>query len=127
MTETTDAISMVETIIDAHPLHSIIIGGDLNTELKGASPFDPLWRDLTLKYNLSCCDQFISGNNNYTYNHESLGHRKWKAHEDVYLFHVLASKISLYDDVVEEVSRVSHNCFPLYDRNAEYSIRVWKR
>ena len=60
MLETMDAISMVETIIDAHPLHSIIIGGDLNTELKGDSPFDPLWHDLTVKYNLSCCDQFIS-------------------------------------------------------------------
>ena len=80
MTETTDAISMVETIIDSHPLHSIIIGGDLNTELKGDSPFDPLWHDLTVKYNLSCCDQFISGNDNYTYKHESLGHRKWNDH-----------------------------------------------
>ena len=42
LTETIDVIAMLETIIEAHPHHSVIIGGDWNTELKGNSPFDPL-------------------------------------------------------------------------------------
>ena len=38
--ETIDVISMLETIIDQHHTHSIIIGGDINSELKGELPFD---------------------------------------------------------------------------------------
>ena len=71
---------MVETIIEAHPLHNIIIGGDFNTELKGASPFDQLLRDLMGKFDLECSDSLIDGNNCYTYHHESLGHQKWNDH-----------------------------------------------
>ena len=43
--ETTDAISMIELLIDDHPEHKIIIGGDL----KDSSLFDHFWRDLMTK------------------------------------------------------------------------------
>ena len=59
LTETMDAIATLETIIDQHPHHQIIIGGDLNTEMKGISPFDPLWCDLMNKYQLESCDRFF--------------------------------------------------------------------
>ena len=39
ITETLDAISIVEMMIESHPLHSIVIGGDFNCELKRVSPF----------------------------------------------------------------------------------------
>ena len=37
LVETIDAISMMETMIESFPLHSVIIGGDLNCELTGIS------------------------------------------------------------------------------------------
>ena len=82
MVETIDAITMLETIIESHPLHSLIIGGDFNSELKGVSPFDTLWSEFITKYDLMNCDNFIAdpSSNNYTYYHESLGHRKWNDH-----------------------------------------------
>ena len=43
--ETSDAISMIDLLIDDHPQHQVVIGGDLNTELKGGSPFDALWME----------------------------------------------------------------------------------
>ena len=60
MVDTIDAISMLETILDSHPLHSVIIGGDFNCELKGNSPYDPLWTDFAVKYDLNNCDSFIT-------------------------------------------------------------------
>ena len=80
LVETLDAISMIETILEAHPLHSIIIGGDLNCELKGDSAFDSYWDELKVKYNLICCDGFITENDAYTYCHDSLDQRKWNDH-----------------------------------------------
>ena len=80
ITDTMDAITMIETIIEAHPLHTVIIGGDFNTELKSESPFDPYWDEIIVKYNLICCDKFVLGTGNYTYNHESLGQKKWNDH-----------------------------------------------
>ena len=83
MIDTIDAISMVETIIESHPLHSIIIGGDFNSELKGDSPFDTFWNDLCTKFDLIKCDKFISNSSStptYTYSHDSLGQRKWNDH-----------------------------------------------
>ena len=77
MVDTIDAISMLETILDSHPLHSVIIGGDFNCELKGNSPFDPLWSDFAVKYDLNNCDSFITSPDTYTYSHDSLGQRKW--------------------------------------------------
>ena len=77
--DTIDAISMVELIIEDHPDHLVIIGGDLNTELTGESPFDPLWNDLMIKYSFACCDDFISSPR-YTYHHDSLGQRKFNDH-----------------------------------------------
>ena len=79
MTETYDAISMVELLIEDHPHHSIIIGGDLNTELKGESPFDPIWNQLMTRNRLTSCDSFISSPN-YTYRHDSLNQTKFNDH-----------------------------------------------
>ena len=45
LTETVDALSMIELLIDDFPNHLVVIGGDLNTELKGESPFDPFKMD----------------------------------------------------------------------------------
>ena len=80
ITETLDAISMVEMMIESHPLHFIAIGGDFNCELKGVSPFDSYWNDLRVKFDLISCDSFISITDSYTYSHESLGQRKWNDH-----------------------------------------------
>ena len=79
MAETIDAISMVELLIDDHPQHHIVIGGDLNTELKGESPFDCLWRELMTKNRLACCDQYVTSPN-YTYRHDSLNQTKFNDH-----------------------------------------------
>ena len=39
-TETVETVSMIENIIDDHPNHLFVIGGDLNCEFSGSSPFD---------------------------------------------------------------------------------------
>ena len=82
MIDTIDTITMVETMIEYHPLHSIIIGGDFNSELIGDSPFDSLWNDVIAKFDLVICDDFIpnTSSNTYTYSHDSLGQRKWNDH-----------------------------------------------
>ena len=79
LTETYDAISMVELLIDDHPNHSIIIGGDLNTEMKGESPFDSAWNNLTTRNSLAYCDNFVSSPT-YTYRHDSLNQFKFNDH-----------------------------------------------
>ena len=78
--ESIDAISMLEEMLCSHPQHDIVIGGDLNTELKGNSPFDPLWREFMSKHDLLCCDNLMSSPITYTYSHDSLGQRKWNDH-----------------------------------------------
>ena len=77
--ETVDAISMMELIMEDHPHHQVIIGGDLNTELKGVSPFDCLWEETKTKNGLAYCDNFF-GAPHYTYFHESLGQSKFNDH-----------------------------------------------
>ena len=79
MTEATDAISMVELLIEGHPNHQVIIGGDLNTELKGSSPFDPLWLELISKYQLAYCSDQFNGPG-YTYRHDTLNQTKFNDH-----------------------------------------------
>ena len=79
MAETLDAISMLETIIEQHQDHSIIIGGDINSELKGESPFDCYWTEFMSTHQLTCCDRFYPSNS-ITYHHKNLGHKKWNDH-----------------------------------------------
>ena len=79
LSETIDALSIIELLIDDHPQHQIIIGGDLNTELKGDSTFDPLWRKLVKKKRLAYCSDLFS-TPGYTYHHASLGHKKKNDH-----------------------------------------------
>ena len=79
MAETVDALSMLETVIEQFPNHSIIIGGDMNTELKGNSPFDPLWTEFMTKFQLSCCDTFLPSSTT-TYRHHTLNQSKWNDH-----------------------------------------------
>ena len=79
MTEALDAISMIEVLIDENPDHHIIIGGDLNTELKNESPFDHLWKDLIDKYSLAYSNNVTAGPN-YTYRHDSLNQTKMNDH-----------------------------------------------
>ena len=79
MTETIDAISMIELLIDDYPQHKVVIGGDLNTELKGNSPFDALWTDLMTKNRFTYCDQYVSSLN-YTYRHDTLNQTKFNDH-----------------------------------------------
>ena len=71
LAETVDTISMIEMIIDNHPQCSFVIGGDLNCELNGASPFDKLWDNLASKKQLAYCSSLFSSPG-YTYHHESL-------------------------------------------------------
>ena len=79
MAETVDALTMLENIIEQCPSHSIIIGGDINTELKGKSPFDPLWSEFMTKYQLTSCDMFLPPTTT-TYRHNSLNQNKWNDH-----------------------------------------------
>ena len=89
MAEAIETISMMEEIINDHPRHKINLGGDFNTELKGNSPFDILWQELSVRHNLVCCDYLLNGSggeggtggggagatvthNHYTYIHKSL-------------------------------------------------------
>ena len=79
--DTIDAISMLELVLDDHPLHKFVIGGDFNTELRGDSPFDNLWTNFISKYDMKSCDDLVSdGNIGYTYIHNSLNHKKWNDH-----------------------------------------------
>ena len=84
LAETMDTISMLEELIADHPFHKFIIGGDFNTEFRGNSPFDELWKESLSKNNLTCCDNLFSSsnnnNNNHTYIHQSLNHCKWNDH-----------------------------------------------
>ena len=54
-----ETISMIETIIHDHPRHLIVIGGDLNCELNGNSPFDQLWDNLAVSNQLAYRRQFF--------------------------------------------------------------------
>ena len=79
LSETVDAISMLETIIEQHPHHKVIVGGDLNTELKGNSPFDQHWFNFMSRNKLASCDaQFPP--DTITYHHQSLDQKKWNDH-----------------------------------------------
>ena len=77
---TNETIAMLEEVLSDHPRHKVIISDDFNTKFKGSLSFDILWRELICKHNLTCCDQYISNNNNYTYSHDSLNQRKWNDH-----------------------------------------------
>ena len=79
MADTVDAVSMVELLIEEHPHHLVVIGGDLNTELKDESPFDSLWRELMRKNQFAYCDSHVT-NLNYTYRHDSLNQTKFNDH-----------------------------------------------
>ena len=79
MAETIDAISMIDLLIDDHPQHQVVIGGDLNTELKGDSPFDALWIEHMTKNRFAYCDQYVSSLT-YTYRHDSLNQTKFNDH-----------------------------------------------
>ena len=79
MAETRDAISMIEVLIENHPHHLINIGGDLNTELKGDSPFDNLWEEMCARNQLAYCSPNFS-TPGYTYHQDKLGHKKFLDH-----------------------------------------------
>ena len=100
MADTIDAISMLENIIDNHPNHKIILGGDFNTEFKGASPFDPHWNDFMTKFQLSCCDKEFPSDT-FTYRHTTLDQKKWNDHflvsESLLNNHSLGNFISMDD------------------------------
>ena len=77
--ETVETIGMIETIIEDHPNHLFVIGGDFNCELNGGSPFDGNWNNLTSRNRLAYCSHLFSSPG-YTYHHESLGQRKFNDH-----------------------------------------------
>ena len=77
--ETIDAISMIDSIINDHPNHSFVIGGDLNTELKGESPFDYYWTEMMNERGLTYCSNLFTGPG-YTYHHQTLNHKKHVDH-----------------------------------------------
>ena len=79
MAEYTDTISMIEIIINDHPHHLFIVGGDLNCELNGGSPFDRLWAEFSSKNRFAYCNHLFSSPG-YTYHHLSLGHKKMNDH-----------------------------------------------
>ena len=75
----TDALSMIELILNDHPNHLFIIGGDLNCELNGNSVFDGMWADFASKNSFAYCSHLF-GPPGFTYHHEKLGHRKMNDH-----------------------------------------------
>ena len=79
ITETYETIATIETIINDHPQHTFVIGGDLNTELSGSSPFDTLWNNFAVKYQFAYCSN-LHGPPGYTYHHATLGQRKLNDH-----------------------------------------------
>ena len=79
LAETADAIVMIESIVNDFPYHDFVIGGDLNTELNGSSPFDPLWKEFTDSHRFAYCSQMFAGPR-FTYHHESLGQTKFNDH-----------------------------------------------
>ena len=80
LSETIDTLSMIEEIVSDHPLHKLIIGGDINTELKGSSLFDSFWSEFMRKHDMVCCDNLVKNDVNYTYIHDSLDQKKWNDH-----------------------------------------------
>ena len=58
--ETIETISMIEKVISDHPNHVFVIGGDLNCELTGASPFDEYWSNFSSKNRLGLALFFTS-------------------------------------------------------------------
>ena len=110
LTETMDAIAMLENIIEQHPHHHIIIGGDFNTEMKGESPFDPLWEEFSDNYRLSSCDHYFP-NSTVTYKHNSLDHKKWSDHFLVSASLSNADRLSEHE-VIDEGDNLSDH-FPI--------------
>ena len=76
--EYTDAVSMIETILTDHPHHLFVLGGDLNCELTGDSPFDDIWKEFVLNNRFAYCS--IASPPGYTYHHAKLGHKKMNDH-----------------------------------------------
>ena len=105
LAETIDTLSMVELLIADHPGHLVIIGGDLNTELKGNSPFDTFWRDVTTRNQLTYCSRLASAPD-YTYHHASLGQRKHNDHFIVSENLLRTGLVGKYD-VLDEGSNLS--------------------
>ena len=109
LAETVDAISMLDNIIEEYPNHKVIIGGDLNTELKGLSPFDHHWSSFMTRNQLASCDTCFPPDS-ITYHHVSLDQKKWNDH-----FLVSASMIGSELNnhaVLEEGDNVSDH-FPI--------------
>ena len=77
--ETFETLTMIETIVHDHPHHLFVIGGDLNCELTGNSPFDTLWNDFAESNRFTYCKQLFSSPG-FTYHHESLGQKKFNDH-----------------------------------------------
>ena len=78
-TEAFETLSMIDTIIEENPHHLFVIGGDLNCELTGESPFDSLWCNFITKNRLSYCRNLFASPG-FTYHHESLGQKKFNDH-----------------------------------------------
>ena len=77
--ETVETLSMIETIIHDHPQHLFVIGGDLNCELNGNSPFDALWNNFSSTNRFAYCKHLFSSPG-FTYHHESHGQKKFNDH-----------------------------------------------
>ena len=89
LAETADAISMIEVIIESHPNHLIIIGGDLNTPLRGDSPYDALWNNVASQNQLSYRSNLFSSPG-YRYRQDKLG-------QQILLDHFIVSSKILND------------------------------
>ena len=70
---------MIERIISDHPNHLFVIGGDLNCELKGDSPFDEFWNNFRTKKRFEYCSDLLTSPG-YTYHHATLDQKKFNDH-----------------------------------------------
>ncbi len=107
MAEYIDAVSFIELLIEEHPQHLVVIGGDLNTELRDNSPFDPLWKNMMSKNGFASCDRFATSPQ-YTYRHDSLNQTKFNDH-------FIISKVFLEQNIAH-----SHSILDEGDNNSDH-------
>ena len=110
MAETVDAISMIDLLIDDHPHHHVVLGGDLNTELKSDSPFDALWTELMAKYRFAYCDNYVTSPA-YTYRHDTLNQTKFNDHFIV--SQTLLEQDTVHDHVILDEGANTSDHLPL--------------
>ena len=81
-----------------------IIAGDFNFECNPSQHGFNLFDSIAQNYGLHCCDSFVNGSINYTYNHSSLNHTSWIDHFFVSTEIFQSTPASVIIDVGDNIS-----------------------